>query len=439
VVSPPETLAEIHEIRGDFGQTAALYALAAHADEPTLVRLIEEALAIEQLSERRAASSILYARYGDLDPSAAVTHAIEHAGAVAEEAIRSIFYSWSRIDLEAAKARIRTLPRPLTTQAGVAMLRARDDLDETERQRLASDLGVEQHLQMILASEAAERAAADPRAGWAAALASSDQNLRRQQLMMVAHAWARTDPAAALAAVRELNEEPLRQTLVQNLLIVMAELDPERALEEMSALSSESQRPDFTAIVLSRLAARDPQAAIAWFEAQRDPTVRAQVVTLIAMSYAGRHLEDAIDWASDLPDKERTAAITGIAQTMIQADPERAARLVLEQDDAEAAQQFAVIWGSMDPASAVPWIQTNIDDANVRAQLFASAIASWINADLPNAIRFIETLDTGAEYDHSALAAIANSANRPGVARLIDKMQDPAMKQNARALLDRQG
>ena len=28
VVSPPETLAEIHEIRGDFGQTAALYVLA---------------------------------------------------------------------------------------------------------------------------------------------------------------------------------------------------------------------------------------------------------------------------------------------------------------------------------------------------------------------------------------------------------------------------
>ena len=73
------------------------------ADEPTLVRLIEEALAIEQLSERRAASSILYARYGDLDPSAAVTHAIEHAGALTEEAIRSIFYSWSRVDLEAAE------------------------------------------------------------------------------------------------------------------------------------------------------------------------------------------------------------------------------------------------------------------------------------------------------------------------------------------------
>ena len=124
---------------------------------------------------------------------------------------------------------------------------------------------------------------------------------------------------------------------------------------------------------------------------------------------------------------------------MIQSDPERAARLVLEQDDAGAAQQFAMLWGSMDPVSAAPWIQTNIDDSNVRAQLFASTIASWINADLPNAIRFIETLDTGTEYDHAALAAIANSANRPGVARLIDRMQDPAMKQNAKALLDRQG
>src|SRR5688572_9301100 len=63
----PATLREIMRLPGDFTQSAALYVLAANSDKKGIERLLEEAESIDRGSERRAAASILYQRYAELD------------------------------------------------------------------------------------------------------------------------------------------------------------------------------------------------------------------------------------------------------------------------------------------------------------------------------------------------------------------------------------
>jgi len=61
---PLKNLQQILTISGDFGQSAALYNLAAKADVEELIDLLVQARKLGQLSERRAATSILYGRFG---------------------------------------------------------------------------------------------------------------------------------------------------------------------------------------------------------------------------------------------------------------------------------------------------------------------------------------------------------------------------------------
>src|SRR5262245_28983243 len=76
----PSTLVDILRLPGDFAQTTALYALIANADEKMLARLLDEAAQLEPFSQREAATSILYQRFVDIDPSAATAHVLERGG-----------------------------------------------------------------------------------------------------------------------------------------------------------------------------------------------------------------------------------------------------------------------------------------------------------------------------------------------------------------------
>ena len=203
--TPPdalETLDDILRTSGDFAQTTALYVLAAHADESTLVRLLDEAALLLQLSERDAATAILYQRFADLAPTSAVDDALQRGGAGVERALGGISYAWSRRDLAAAVERAVGLPEPLRSAATLAVLRARDDLPDDERRRIAIELAASTQLEYMLATEGVRRWN-DPEVGWAAVQRMPESPQRLQQLGAIALNWSRRDPEAALAAVPE--------------------------------------------------------------------------------------------------------------------------------------------------------------------------------------------------------------------------------------------
>lgn len=431
----PTTIADILRLPGDFAQTAALYTLAARTDEPTLVRLIDEALAIEQLTERDAASSILYTRYTDLDAPAAVDHAFEHAGSSADAAIIAIFHTWARRDLETAADRVKSLSPPLHDVAALALLRARDDLDSRDRRRIAAELGVDESFTALLTAETAQRWAGDPRGAWNATLALADSSSRWQQMLAVAGTWAKEDPQSALAAARDLDDN-WRQPLVHSVLSVWANTDPERALDELLTEPPSSERNDVALSFLAGWSYNNPQLAAAWFEQQRDKELRANLVAQAAEGYALKDMEAAIDWARGLPANERVDAVATVAGILVQKDPERAAALVLEQNDANATKRLVMSWAQSDPAAVSPWITANIDDPKMRLQMLELAVMFWTGTDEAAVVRFVETLRPGLEYDRTAMTVISGVNDPSLAARLLDKMRNPVLKRQAQDIVD---
>ena len=93
------------KLPGDFTQSAALYVLAANSDRKGIERLLKESESIDRGSERRAAASILYQRYAELDPAAAVEHMMSSDDGFDPSWLYTVFYN--------GPARTSTAPSPV--------------------------------------------------------------------------------------------------------------------------------------------------------------------------------------------------------------------------------------------------------------------------------------------------------------------------------------
>ena len=199
----PATLHEIMKLQGDFAQSAMLYIVAAGVDGQGIERLLEEAESIERDSERRAAASILYQRYAELDPVAAVDHILRREAGFDPNWLYAVFHVWARTDLEGALAHAARLDDREREMAGTAMARSRDDLPTSEREALGSKLDVrvtvrDPALTNLHTPEAAERA-------WQTALAISDRESRQMGALhghtgVGAKGSGRSDPGNRVAA-----------------------------------------------------------------------------------------------------------------------------------------------------------------------------------------------------------------------------------------------
>jgi hypothetical protein len=460
-VEQPTTLAEIMQLPGDFAQTTALYLLLANADEAMLVRLLDESAELEPLSQREAATSILYQRFVDIDPSAAAAEVVKRGGPSIERFAATVFYSWARQDLNAAVARARELDPSLRMPAAVAILEARDDLPDDDRSAIAADLEVSDAFENLLTNEIVNRLAGDPAVAWDAIRQLPKSPIRMRQLGTVIAKWAQADPEAALAAASDFEEPELRSMLTQtacsvwaardpdsafawalaqpdgnlrsqivmSALMVIARQDPLRALEAATSLPSSHERDVAMSMTVEQWAAEDVRAALAWFDLQRDSRMRLATVASVAAAYAKSDWRSAADWHARLSPDERARTSPQIAIGMLEDDPPRAARLMLEQPNPEALSMFVMRWSELDPAACVAWIDANGDYAPSLVAMLPYAVASWAGSDRSAALAYLERMDPGPAFDEAASTAFYSLRDDPAAAkRLYDRIGSADIK-----------
>ena len=103
-----DTLANILLLPSDFQQTLTLYTLLADAKRETLERLLDEAGHLQPRREVRAAKSVIYSRYAELDPNAAVERII--AAGMSEQnlhLLEQVFRVWAKYDRSVALRRAK--------------------------------------------------------------------------------------------------------------------------------------------------------------------------------------------------------------------------------------------------------------------------------------------------------------------------------------------
>lgn len=468
--SPPRTLTEILRLPGEFTQTAALYRLVAEADAAAVEALVDQAESLPPGSDRRAALSILYARYADLDPTAALAHLRRRGDDVSLAGLRAVFGGWARSDLEAATAAAAELPARLRVPAGTAMLISRDDLSVEARRDLAQRLDLEDVLPRIAMMQTVEQGVQDPRAAWQAALGAGGGSMSQARLSAVAQAWARQDPVAAMEAVTALRNPSMQQMLqhqvlhewsrrnpaeavdwvmsrppsparrqqVATALAGLAASDPYLALEMAQGLSG-AERDQALGRVLSRWAENDPAAAAASLSLLGDGRAQRNAMGPIAAAYARRDPVGALEWLAGMAPEASLPATAMMFSVLTNQDPLQAGTLVSRLPDPQsrrlAARSVAQVWARQDPEAAARWVDT-LGDAGVRREAAASLVGQWSAFDRDAALRYAERLPEPTERDAAMVAVIqAHHGDVAFAERLFDRLSVPEQRATAARLL----
>ena len=114
--TPAPTLADINARRSDFEQTLGLYELMRDMGPADLLALLDEASLISG-ADYVAATSIIIGRLAELDPQRALDRALETATLAQPAWIHAIFSSWARLDADAAREALDSLPLGLSAIA----------------------------------------------------------------------------------------------------------------------------------------------------------------------------------------------------------------------------------------------------------------------------------------------------------------------------------
>jgi hypothetical protein len=419
----PQTLAEILQIPGDFAQTTALYQLAGNLDEASIQRLLDEAESLRPDSERRAASSILYSKYAELDPAAAANRLLSGGRRFEPMWLARVFQAWAATDFDAAVSRARSLGMQRRVMVGSAILQLSDNISAEDRATLARELGLGAILPQIEAQQKMLRVS-DHAQAWSETLDLANRQQQSQQLRMLAGAWAQVDPAAAMAAVENLDRPDLAMQLKSQVIRHWADQDAEAAMEWALAQPISPERAGLVSASLMSLASTDPQRAFALTDglsgvarqqamvnvlgvwSRVDPKMalqtatsisndemRRRAVVQIAGAYAQMYPNEAAQWLAELGPAEGDQAAVMVVGVLARHDPQLAVDLVAGISDPDhqrnAASRLAGSWARTDPEAAARWA-SEVDDSELRTQLLGNVLPTWALFDSDAALRFID-------------------------------------------------
>ena len=472
--SSPAPLTTIRRLPTDLDKAVALYALVRSADVGALERLLDESATLPA-ADRLQMQAVIYSRYTELDPQAAVDRFL--GPGVGDSLLLSLtFAAWAQHDFKAALHHAESLNVTQRQLALVAVWSAGDAFDEPQQawqETLASKSGkIRSETLQLIAQMWAESAPLEA----LAAIDALPQHLDKDTLrMMAVFQWKEWDPGAALQWVQE-RPPPERDQLASVLVLLMADDSPQQAMEaalnmpaeqrehvvEMVVhrwakddphaafewiLSNQSSLGDVTldakplqriaetaprqalalaerlddtrrrlaiSAILEQWAAADAPAAAAWLDSSPDELDRARVAT-IARAYVQQHGEEALDWVSAQSAQHQGRAMAQVIGELAKRSAQRALNLAERIRDpnmrGEAIGRAVYAWAAEDPPAALRWVVANSDEDSRRVALISQLFGQWARVDQDDAATQALRQVNRSERD-AALAAVAFAAIR---------------------------
>ena len=321
-----DTLANILLLPSDFQQTLTLYTLLADAKRETLERLLDEAGHLQPRREVRAAKSVIYSRYAELDPNAAVERIIagRHVGAKPSPA-RASFFGFGLSTTAAWRCAAPKLCRSsIDASPAGAILAVSEDALPGQRDEIAATFGLRGQLEQMQADEAMRDS---PAIAWRQAIAAPPSRHRMAVLNRIASGWGERDPQQALAAIAELKQVDLRRSIRYQL--------------------------------MAGWALRDRRAARAWVDALPPSEERTGMTRAFASVLVQEAPQEALDFMLTLAPSERRATAHWVFSAWAERDPRAAADAVATLDDAAIVESSARAvlekWAHADPYAAFEW------------------------------------------------------------------------------------
>lgn len=417
------------ELPTDFQQTAALYRLLERSDVEDVKRFIAEAQSLSNPLDRAAGLNIIYGRFADLDPAAAVDHLLNESGTASVEILFTIFSSWAKVDLDGAVAKSRELRvqrnRQIAEQAILMALAAQgSDVNELAG-RMNSDAS--DPLSMLSAVQVLTLAQTDPQAAMQQALEIKSWEIQGRIVGKIAMMWAEQDDKAAMRYSRSITSQRARETFQNTLLHHLVRTRPETAIEYIyDDAFSEQERSDFFGRVFLSLAEEDPELAYHYatdlhepedrkraigvligiltkhdpaqaFELLQlitEPEIIRQHASAVLEQYAGIEPQLALQWAEQ-QETNRHEYLNTVIAVIARWDPEQALSLVSEMPESQSkTKALATVIRRIarkDPTLAIGFLDL-LGNGAVRYQTTNEIAEIWLTRDPIEAFAWIKSL-----------------------------------------------
>lgn len=229
-------------------------------------------------------------------------------------------------------------------------------------------------------------------------------------------AAARMDLGEALRWARGLSEGPARAVAVETVLYTLSEKDPLEAFEVgMQNLVGEARDRSLYQALL-QIIPRDPAGAAPLIMAMPASPQRELAVVDAARVWADEAPERALAWASSLPDEASAAevlAVANILEIWAQKDGPAASAAVFGLPDGEAraaaSERVAAVLAQASPEAALAWAST-LPDAESQERALAASVGVWAQQDPAAAAAWAVEVNEGAGRDALLSAAVAHWA-----------------------------
>lgn len=461
------TLADINALSSDFEQTLGLYELMRDMSPNDLLALLDEASLITG-PDYVAATSIIVGRLAELDPEKALERALNSATLAQPAWIHAIFASWSRLDADAARDALDSLPTGFApiAQRGInrssAIVQTPLATIGVSASSVFTSPGVGIHAPTGLAANT------DLPTAWQEAMNIADSQQRVQALAQIAVQWSLTDPQAALQASEAMPADGMRQAIQQQIVMRWAQSEPRAVFEwvrnapqtrqttnMMQAAVQVLAQTDFAEAqllvdslepaqgdqarlgLLTQWAQQDIEGLKSWLASQTNQRVRQQAIQQVTVQLVNEDPQAARNWLADLPESESAMGTTIAVAMLANMDINRAAEFVDSIDQTQArnvaAQSLIQQWSRFSPDDAAEWIENQGGDR--RPELYRSLTQSWGNNAPDEALAFAERLLDASERDH-ALAGVLPFLSEDQQQQTMNQIQDDEVRNQSARLLN---
>ncbi|MFK8015913.1 MAG: hypothetical protein AB8G17_10795 [Gammaproteobacteria bacterium] len=420
---------DVLELPTDFAQTEALYVLAGRADAGELEQLIFQSASIAHRYDRRAALEILFTRYAEIDPDAALAFLLQIDLDIDDIILPSLFSAWSKSDPAGAIAAANEIDNArLRKLAGRTILSIAARNDPGTLKTIGAQLVDRHDTHWIEAEMIGNQANYQPVLALEQALAVSRHVGGRDAVWRVAFVWARNDPDAALAYADNIQDRGRRQHFIDAVASRWMDEDPEAALQAVLALPDGAARSRTLSNALGGYAKTYPAQAVrvaqslgdavggralqtvytTWAQNDPDGALRAlgegeandEILTSVMMVVSTIDAEKAWQFAQTLSDVRRAKTLPSVLSQMSSTDPQRALDLAMAIDrPQERARILQTVLGQIantDPQIATRYLD-QIPPSDVSPHLFGRLAQNHARSDPTGAMAWASTL-SGEAY-----------------------------------------
>lgn len=396
------------------------YAVSLNSDE--LVKLIDAAEGQLFGSDYTRATSMLYARFAELDAEAAIA-SIERSDYFRKQAWFNVaFRSFGFDDVEAALKRAKVLPGQYRQEALAAALAGIEHEPFERRLALGQTVGVQTQLQV---------SGRDPHKVWAEVRSISNAQQRDSQTIGALRWIAETNPELAIELADD-EAAASRERLLRQIVAVWAQTDAPSAVGWIQNQPDDADTHLYLMAVVGELALQNTDLMQS-LVAQQPPQRRSELISLAARSWAENEPHAAASWLADLaaagetvgksfmerwqtrlPQEVAQIALAEAIGTQSRENPTKAADYVAAMEDpafqALAAREVVVSFAQADPLAAIEWLTSMqlSDQADDYSYQLASGI--WAAQDLDGAHAYAVQVEDPV-VRNKLLAGLVNDAN----------------------------